>query len=127
VYDASGKTAGDVARRTRSLGQQGVQLFGPANRPVSRLAIGTGAITPFFHFIEAYEADGAICSDDGIACWRDGALAIDTGIPMVVVHHPISEEPGMVNLARHLADSFPSVPVHHIPQGCMYQLVGDGR
>jgi putative NIF3 family GTP cyclohydrolase 1 type 2 len=126
VYDVAGKTAGDVAakaaQRTRSLGQEGVQLFGPGDQAVSRLAIGTGAITPFFHLIRAYRADAAICSDDGIACWRDGALAIDASIPMVVVNHPVSEEPGMINLARHLAETFPDVPVHHIPQGCMYQL-----
>jgi hypothetical protein len=128
VYDVSGQTAGDVAAevalRTRPLGQAGVQLFGPADRAVSRLALGTGAITPFFHFIRAYGADLAICSDDGITCWRDGALAIDVEIPMVGVNHPVTEEPGMVNLARHLADTFPDLPVHHIPQGCMYELVG---
>jgi len=127
VYDAGGESAIEiarrVARRTQRFGQPGVQLIGPADKPVHRVAVGTGAITPYAMFIEELRADLAICSDDGSCYWRDGALAIETGIPLLVVHHQVSEEPGMIHLAQYLGQTFGEIPVHHIAQRCMYQLV----
>jgi hypothetical protein len=70
-----------------------------------------------------YGVDLAICTDDGFTYWRDAAYAIDMAIPVIVVNHAVSEEPGLMNLALHLREQFPSVPVHHIPQRCMHQLV----
>ena len=67
--------------------------------------------------------DIIIASDDGINYWRDAALAIDMDFPMIVVNHPCSEEFGMENLAAHLSEKFPAVPVHHIPQKCMYKMI----
>jgi hypothetical protein len=46
------------------------------------------------------------------------------GIPVIVVNHAVSEEAGLMNLARHLSERYPAVPVHHVPQRCMYQLIG---
>lgn len=46
------------------------------------------------------------------------------GIAVILVDHAASEEPGMVGLAEHLRKRFPEIPVHHIPQGCMYTVVG---
>jgi putative NIF3 family GTP cyclohydrolase 1 type 2 len=127
VFDVNGRTAGDVARhvaeKTRPLGQEAVQLIGDPHRPVSRACTGVGAGTPYGTFIDEYEADLAICSHDGITYWRDGAFAIDSGIPIIVVNHPVSEEPGVAALARHLAETFPDISVHHVPQRCMYSLV----
>ena len=47
--------------------------------------------------------DLAICTDDGFTYWHDAAYAIDMGIPAIVVNHAVSEEAGLMNLARHLA------------------------
>ena len=127
VYDAEGRTSLSIARqiaaRTSSLGQPGVQLIGPENKRVNRVVLGTGAITPMFHFIEKLNADMAICTDDGFVYWRDGAYAIDSEFPVAVVNHPVSEEYAMKLLAGHLRKRFPQVPVHHIPERCMYKLV----
>ena len=127
VYDGKGRTAGSVARqiaaRTAGLGQPGVQLIGPEEKPVTRIVLGTGAITPMFHFIEKLAADMAICVDDDFTYWRDGAYAIDAGFPVAVVNHPVAEEYSMGLLAGHLREKFPQVPVHHIPERCMYKLV----
>lgn len=126
VYDgkaqAAGLIAGKIAARVAELGQPGVQFIGPEDKPVNRIVLGTGAITPMFHFIEELGADMAICSDDGFTYWRDGAFAIDSGFPVAVVNHPVSEEYGMKLLAEHLAGKYPQVPVHHIPQRCMYKV-----
>ncbi|NIM93332.1 MAG: hypothetical protein GTO18_06435 [Anaerolineales bacterium] len=127
VYDVRGRTALDVAQqvasRTKEYGQEAVQLIGPADYPVTRLGIGTGAITPYRSFLHDYQVDLAICTDDGMFYCFEAAIAIDMGLPMIVVNHPVSEEVGMINLAHHLENQFPSIPVHHIPQGCMYRLI----
>ncbi|MHC4330097.1 MAG: Nif3-like dinuclear metal center hexameric protein [Planctomycetota bacterium] len=114
-----------VAGKIANLGQQGVQLVGPADKTVSRVAIGTGAITPFRFMVKELKADVIIATDDGISYWRDAALAIDMDFPMIVVNHPCSEEFGMKNLAAHLSEEYPAVPVHHIPQKCMYKIINN--
>lgn len=130
VYDGKGRTAAEVARhiaaRTAAFGQPGVQLIGPGEKRVRRVVLGTGAITPLFHFIEKLAADMAICTDDGFTYWRDGAYAIDAGFPVALVNHPVSEEHPMKLLAGLLAKQFAQVPVHHIPERCMYRLVTAG-
>jgi putative NIF3 family GTP cyclohydrolase 1 type 2 len=127
LFDVRGQTARAialrVAQRTKEFGQDAVEVVGPLDTAVSRLAIGTGAITPFPHFLDAFQADAAICTDDGFTYWHAGALAIDLGIPVIVVNHAVSELHGMRLLAAHLAQRFPSVPVHHIRQRCMFELV----
>jgi len=127
VYDGKGRTSGAMARQiashTAPLGQPGVQLIGPEDTPVNRIVLGTGAITPMFHFIEELGADMAICVDDSFVYWRDGAYAIDAGFPVAVVNHPVSEEHAMKLLAGHLSKKYPEIPVHHIPERCMYKLV----
>ena len=127
VYDVSGQTALTVAQRVagkvKELGQNSVQLIGPEDQPVSRVAIGTGAITPFTSFIDNYQVDLAICTDDGFTYWRDGAFSIDMGVPVIVVNHAVSEVHGMKLLADHLADRFLPLPVHFIPQSCIFKLV----
>jgi putative NIF3 family GTP cyclohydrolase 1 type 2 len=111
-----------VARNVSSLGQEAVQLVGPADAPVSRVAVGTGAITPYERLVEAFDADLVVCSDDGFTYWRDGALAADAGVPAVVVNHATSELDGMRSLADRLTADL-NVPVHHIEQTCTYDLV----
>ena len=127
VYDVSGRTALTVARevagKVKEFGQNAVQLIGPEDQRVSRVAIGTGAITPFTNFIDDYHIDLAICTDDGFTYWRDGALSIDMRLPVIVVNHAVSEVYGMKLLADHLAGRFSPLPVHFVPQSCIFQLV----
>lgn len=127
VYDGGGKPAGEIAQSIanciRDLGQESVQLVGPANKQVSRICLGTGAMTPFNTYLEKYQADFGICTDDGMFHCFQGALAIDLNIPMVVVNHAVSEEPGVINLANYLQNMVSDIPVHHIPQQCAFQSV----
>jgi putative NIF3 family GTP cyclohydrolase 1 type 2 len=127
LFDGQGKparqVARDVARKTARLGQDVVQLIGPADKPVHRLCIGTGAMTPFNTYLEEYQADMGICTDDGMFHCFEGALAIDLGIPLLVVNHAVSEEPGIASLAAYLAWRYADIPVHHIPQGASYKNV----
>jgi len=128
VFDVRGRTALDVARqvakRTKPFGQEAVQLIGPPNAAVHRVAIGCGAITPFLRFLREFKVDLAVCTDDGFTYWRDGALAIDSDLPVIIVNHPVAEESGLKLLAELLKQKFPQVRVHHISERCMYRVVG---
>ncbi len=127
VYDVTGRTAGDVALQvaanSAAFGQEAVQLIGDPDIPVTRVAIGTGAITPLFAYVANFDVDLAICTDDGFTYWQHGAYAMDAGLPVIIVNHASSEEPGMIRLANTIQAQFPFVPVHFIPRGCVYRLV----
>jgi putative NIF3 family GTP cyclohydrolase 1 type 2 len=124
VSGFTGRTlAEQVASRTARFGQSTVQLVGPPDTPVTRVATGTGAITSLPQLLDAFNADAAVCTDDGFTYWHAGALAIDLDIPVVVVNHAVSELYGIELLARHLAQRYPAVPVHYIEQRCMFTSV----
>jgi putative NIF3 family GTP cyclohydrolase 1 type 2 len=127
VYDVKGRTAIDVARqvatKVKPFGEEAVHLIGRPEAPVNRVAIGCGAISVFRRMLLELKIDLAICTNDGFTHWRDGLLAIDLGVPVIVVDHAVSEEPGMVLLAQKLKEAFPQVPVHHIPERCMFTVV----
>ena len=55
--------------------------------------------------------------------WRDARWAADSGFPLIVVDHTVSEEPGMLGLVDYLQRTFPDVRVEYIPTGCPYQLI----
>jgi len=128
VYETGGRRADDLARhvagRTAAYGQPSVQLIGSEEKIIHRASIGTGAITPYLECVERFAIDLAICTDDGIDYWRDGGFAIDMNIPIIVVNHMVSEEIGVQRLAETLSRRFPTVPVRHIRQRCMYRLFG---
>lgn len=113
-----------VAARTAGLGQPGVHLIGEGERSVETVCVGTGAISPYLELVARFQPDLVVCSDDGMDYWRDGAYAVDGGPPIVVVHHGVTEEPGVARLAEQLRAGFPGTPIHHIEQRCMYEFVG---
>ncbi len=127
VYDGKGSPAGEIARkiaaRTAERGQPGVQFMGDQNRPVNRITLGCGAITPMDRYLKELKADIAICSDDGINCRKYGTLSVDTGFPIVVINHAVTEDYGMTLMAEHLKKVFPGVPVHNIRQHCLFKLI----
>jgi putative NIF3 family GTP cyclohydrolase 1 type 2 len=109
-----------VARQVRPLGQDHVDVLGDPNKVVSRVGVGTGAITNVVQMARL-GADALIVTDDGIHFWQGGSWALDAGLPLLVVNHATAEEWGMRALAGYLSEQFPGVPVQHIPQGCMYR------
>ncbi len=115
--------AASVATRTAGYGQPEVQLVGRPEKPIRRVVIGTGAITPFLPLIHRYNAELVICTDDGFTYWRDAAYALDADLCAVVVNHAVSEVMGMRSLASVLETRFPRVPVTYCEEGCMFQTV----
>jgi len=117
-----------LASRVRDVGQDQVQLLGDGSRTVTHLAIGTGAACRVPAMASLRTPDGAapdalLVTDDGMRFWADGSWAIDRDLPLLIVNHASAEEWGMRSLAAYLQAHFPSVPVRHFPQGCLYQTL----
>lgn len=102
-----------VGERIASLGQRAPLIFGDRDRPVSRMAVGTGAITwlPAMH---AMGADLLLATDDGMNAWDGGLWAADLDVPLIIVNHAVAEKPGMMALADYLGEQFPDVPTEYI-------------
>ncbi|TLM99476.1 hypothetical protein FDZ71_15790, partial [bacterium] len=123
VHETGDTTLGALAerilQRVKPLGQDVVHVVGDRKRIVSRIAIGTGAITDYreMYGMGAYVL---LLTDDGIRLWEAGQWSLDSGIPIIVVNHSTAEEPGMRTLAMFIRKGFPEVPVIEIPVGCIY-------
>ena len=120
VCDVAGFRVADAARRvlekTRPLGQTTVSVIGDPQKRVSRLAVGTGAITrlPAMH---ALGADLLLATDDGFHTTYCGLWALDLDIPVLVVSHATAELPGMMALADYVRREFRGVDVVYLPCG----------
>jgi putative NIF3 family GTP cyclohydrolase 1 type 2 len=126
VYDIDPQTAGAfskrVASRTAALGQPTIEFYGDLNRTITSVGLGTGCISKAPR-IRDMGADLAISVDDVVRAWIDGEVSQDTGYPLIVVNHCVSEEPGIVKLAEYIDQAFPDLPVTHIPQTCTYASI----
>ena len=112
-----------VAGKTKDLRQDSVEMVGDAQAKVSKVAIGCGAGVNMHKMVDELGADVVIGTDDGMSYWAQGSWALDRGIPLVVVNHCVSEEPGMKNLAKYIGEKF-GIKSVHIPQGSLYTTVG---
>jgi putative NIF3 family GTP cyclohydrolase 1 type 2 len=123
AYDLpDGSTARQVASgilaRVREIGQDVIHMLGPQDKSVSRIVVGTGAITDFR--VMAQMGDLLLLTDDGTRLWESAQWSADTQTPLLVVNHATAEEPGVKALAGYLGENL-DVPVHFIPQGCLYK------
>ncbi|MBM3495408.1 MAG: hypothetical protein FJX72_13965 [Armatimonadetes bacterium] len=107
-----GMAVGDLARqildRVRPLGESAVRVIGDLDAPVTRMAVGTGAIThlPTMHSLGS---DAILATDDGMNMWDGGLWAVDLGVPVLIVNHATAEKPGMMAMARYLQEQFPAI------------------
>lgn len=126
VYDVEPQTAGEfaskLASRTVELGQKTVGFYGDPDRTITSVGLGTGCISQSWEMREM-GADLAISVDDVVRAWIDGEMSQDSGYPLIVVNHCVSEEPGIVKLAEYIYQTFPDIPVTHIPQTCTYRSI----
>ena len=126
VYEVPTQTAmafaRKVAEKTAPLGQAVTWFYGDSEREIRTVGLGTGCISNPFTLYEL-GADLAISVDDVVRAWVAGEWCRDTGNPLVVVNHCVSEEPGMMSLTSHLKKMFPDIEVTYIKQGCTYTSV----
>ena len=125
LYDVPSTAAWELVRRiaqqVKGLGEQSVQFIGTAWQMVSRLAIGTGAITRVREMVDM-GADVVLLTDDGMSTWREGSWLADLGVPAMIVNHMTAEIPGLRKLAQYLRERYPDVPVHFVGPTCGVQI-----
>jgi len=115
-----------VCQRVAKLGEQAVQFVGVRWQSVSKVAVGTGAISNARKMVEL-GADAIIATDDGLTLWRDAAWLADLGIPLVIVNHATAEIPGLLKLVEYLHAQFPGVPVEFVGPTCQYEIMASER
>lgn len=116
------ETARRIAQKTRPAGQSTLGLYGNHEAEVESVAIGTGCCSSP-HDLFALGADMVISVDDIVRSWIDGEWSQDTGRPILVVNHGVSEACAMESLAATVGRLAPGVPVSVIHQGCSFQEV----
>ncbi len=111
-----------VLEKVRALGQETVLIFGDKTRQVTRMAVGTGAIT---HLPTMYKLkpDVILATDDGMNFWSDGLWATDLDIPLLIVNHATAEKPGMQAMATYLKKVFPDTAIEYIDVAYPYSFV----
>jgi len=111
-----------VLEKIRRLGEDWVLYFGDPDRRVSRIAVGTGAITHLTDMVQL-RVDMAIVTDDGVNTWDGGLMASELDVPLLIVNHATAEKPGMQAMAKYLDEVFPTVPVEYIDVEFPYRLI----
>ena len=110
--------AAEVQRR---LNIRALRVVGDAKARVSRIQLGVGYATPAANAPdvdvvisgEQQEADGALDAPEYVA--DAAALGIPRG--WIMLGHNVSEEPGMLEMARWIKSLVPEVPVQFIKSG----------
>lgn len=102
-----------VLKKVKPLGQGLVLIVGDRQKRVSRMAVGTGAITRLPKMLEL-RPDVILATDDGMNFWDGGLWAVDLGVPLLIVNHCTAEKPGMKAMARYLTEKFPDVPAQYL-------------
>lgn len=122
VYGIKETTAVEVvkslAEKLMPLQQGSIAFYGDLNRHVKNVGIGAGCGSDPLDMMEL-GADFCITITDVMRTWIHGAFANDTGLPLAVVNHGVSEEAGVKELSNYLAHEL-GVPVTHYPQGSGY-------
>jgi putative NIF3 family GTP cyclohydrolase 1 type 2 len=123
VYRVERQTALEFARyfasRTAAAGQATVEFYGDPERIIESVGIGTGCCSDAMSLYDL-GADLAVSVDDIARAWIIGEYCNDTGSPMIVVNHGVSEDCGMDSLRDQIELIVPDVPVYRIKQGCSY-------
>lgn len=112
-----------IAAKTALMAEPVIQVAGDGNRVVSKVGIGTGCGCR----IDVYRdmgCDVSVVCDDGTSWWAELQRAVDADHPVIRVNHGSSEDPGMVNLARYISETFPEIETEHRPHKGYYRLVG---
>lgn len=111
-----------IAENLKALGQPGVSFYGDPNRSISSVGVGTGYICDPMQFMDM-NPDLFIAINDTLNTWTQGVYAADSGHPLVVIDHGVTEDEGMRLLSLKLKESFPGIQVQHFEQGCSFQWV----
>lgn len=110
-----------VLGKVRPYGQDTVMIWGDEKKRVSRMGVGTGAVTQFPPMYEL-GADVCLATDDGYRFYAPQA-SLDMDVPALVVNHATAELPGMESMARHFRQVFGEVPVEYFDVEFPYRSI----
>lgn len=126
VYKFKKQTASSFARslagKLKELGQPGVAFYGDQDREVASVGIGTGWICDPMDYADL-KPDVFVAIDDVIRTHIQTVYAEDTGHPLIVINHGVSEEMGMRSLNQIIKQKFKAMDVIHFKQGCTYKWI----
>ncbi|MBS1708160.1 MAG: Nif3-like dinuclear metal center hexameric protein [Armatimonadetes bacterium] len=111
-----------LAKKTESAGQKTVEFYGDPDRIIETVGVGTGCCSEAMSLYD-FGADLAVTVDDIARAWVIGEYCHDTGSPLIVVNHGVSEDCAMESLCEHVKQLVPDVPVLRIKQGASYREV----
>ncbi|NMC38837.1 MAG: NGG1p interacting factor NIF3 [Bacteroidales bacterium] len=111
-----------LAGKLKQLGQPGVAFYGDPERMVSSVGLGTGWICDPMDYADL-KPDVFVAIDDVIRTHIQTVYAEDTGHPLIVINHGVSEEMGIRSLNRIIKDRYPEIEVVHFSQGCTYDWI----
>ena len=113
-----------IASALAPYGQSSVTVLGNLNKQVQSCGIGTGAATDVFALVRR-NMECVVLSDDGSNNWIAGQYCIDQDIPLILVHHSVSEIPGVQTIVGYLQTLFNDLPVEYLEEGYKYHSVSD--
>ena len=126
VYKFNKQSASSFAKtlagKLRELGQPGIAFYGDQSREVSSVGIGTGWICDPMDYADL-KPDVFVAIDDVIRTHIQTVYAEDSGHPLIVINHGVSEEMGMRSLNQIIKEKYPDIEVLHFSQGCTYDWI----
>jgi putative NIF3 family GTP cyclohydrolase 1 type 2 len=111
-----------IANSLAPHGQKTVTVLGNLNKQVKSCGIGTGAATDVFALVRK-GMECVVLSDDGSKNWIAGQYCIDQDVPLILVHHSVSEIPGIKTMVAYLQKKFPDISFEYLDEGYEYQTV----
>ena len=105
-----------VANAVSKYEQEGIQVIGNLDKPLRRVAIGTGAATNIFSMLKE-KPDAVVVSDDGVNNWIAIQWCIDNGMPIIIVNHASCEIGGLQHMVEYFNDVIPSLDVQYLYEG----------
>ncbi|MGC9318200.1 MAG: Nif3-like dinuclear metal center hexameric protein, partial [Armatimonadota bacterium] len=124
TYDIEPLTLAELADHAKlALGVPYVRVAGDLGRTIWRVTVHYGGLAQRWHAVDEAviaEADAIIC---GEALDYTIRAAVDAGVGLIETAHVASENPGLREFARLLAERLPEIPVRFIDAGMPWVLL----